>query len=67
MFDLDPDKTHIDNLIALSTKPEAKEHGICLCLNANELIALVAEIQQLQSYCGELEADLENSQPFPQA
>jgi len=53
LFDMD--ETPIDSLIVLSNKLEAKEHG--LCLDADELKALMTEIQQLQSYCGQLEAE----------
>jgi len=55
MFDID--ETPIDNFIALSRQLDAQELGVEL--NAEDMDTLVAEIQDLQGYCGKLEAEVE--------
>uniref|UniRef100_A0A6M3XRR2 Uncharacterized protein n=1 Tax=viral metagenome TaxID=1070528 RepID=A0A6M3XRR2_9ZZZZ len=56
MFDID--ETPIDSFIALSRQLDAQELGVEL--NAEDMDALVAEIQDLQGYCGTLEAEVES-------
>ena len=55
MFNID--ETPIDSFIALSRQLDAQELGVEL--NVEDMNTLVAEIQDLQGYCGKLEAEVE--------